>query len=106
MPRLHRYLDVPAAQNLLDKDADCFAGDSDLLSECASGGRPLADLSQEECLDHFLECRRDEIAFVDRHGLAPARAELEETLTKLAGVGPLERQTYGPSLERWFAATA
>ncbi len=106
MPRLHKYLDVPAAQNLLDKDADYFAGGSDLLSECASGGRPLADLSQEESLDHFLECRRDEIAFVDRQGLAPARAELKETLSKLTGVGPLERQTYGPSLERWFAATA
>jgi hypothetical protein len=106
MPRLHKYLDVPAAQNLLDKDADYFAGDSDLLSECASGGRPLADLSQEECLDHFLECRRDEIAFVDLQGLAPARAELQETLNKLTGVGPFERQTYGPSLEQWHAATA
>jgi hypothetical protein len=102
MSRLHRYLDAPAAQRILDHDADYFAGGSDLLSESAEEERPLAELTQEETLDHFMECRSDEIAFVTDRGIAAARAELKETVGRLEGLGPLDREKYGESLARWL----
>ena len=105
VPRLHRYLDVPAAQNILDGDAEYFAAGPDLLSECTDGNRPLSDLSQEECLDHLMESRNDEISLLVKRGLRAAREELQETLERLDAIGPLEREKYGDSLERWLSAT-
>lgn len=106
LPRLHRYLDAPEAQHLLDEDPDHFATGSDLLSECAERKRNLGDLSQEESLEHFMECRSDEIAFVERRGIEAAKMELRTTLERLDGIGQLEREKYGSSLERWLEVLA
>lgn len=104
IPRLHRYLDAPAAQDILDRDADYFASGSDLLLACVESDRPLDDLSQEECLDHFMECRSDEIALLAAQGLDAARAELAETVARLDALGPLQKERYGDSLQRWLDA--
>ena len=51
--KLHRYLDPPVAQALLDKDPEYFGTDTDLLSECVTVGRPLTNLSQAEVFGSF-----------------------------------------------------
>jgi hypothetical protein len=99
--KLHRYLDPPLAQALLDKDAEYFGGDTDLLSECVEAKRSLETLSQAECLDHFMECRRQEIDFVTSNPASAALAEIDETLKRLEAIGPLEKQRYGASLKKW-----
>jgi hypothetical protein len=99
--KLHRYLDPPLAQVLLDKDADYFGRDTDLLSECIEANRPLESLTQAESLDHFLECRNQEIDFVTSNPASAAIAEIDETLSRLEAIGPLEKEKYGASLARW-----
>lgn len=102
--KLHRYLDPPHAQDLLDKDAEYFAMDTDLLAACVNARRSLTDLTPAECHDHFMECRQSEIEFVSSQSVGDAIAELQETVDRLASVGELESAEYGPSLGRWGAA--
>jgi hypothetical protein len=99
--KLHRYLDSPLAQVLLDKDPEYFAGDTELLSECVDAERPLNTLSQAECLDHFLECRKQELEFVASNPASAAVAEIDETLKRLKVIGPMEKERYGTSLKKW-----
>lgn len=99
--KLHRYIDAPEAQNIIDKDSEYFAEDTELLSECASTGRRMADLTLVECLDHFMECRYAEMEFVDNNPVNTAIGELEETCKHLEKMGPLEMQQYGTSLNKW-----
>jgi hypothetical protein len=99
--KLHRYLDGPLAQTLIDKDAEYFGMDTELLAGCVDGQRPLTTLSQAECLDHFIECRKMELDFVSSNSVGNAIQEIEDTLDHLDEVGPLERMNYGASLERW-----
>ena len=101
VPKLHRYLDPPTAQHIIEEDPEYFAADSELLSECVGVGRNLAELSLAECLDHFMECRLAEMMFVNTNPLASAVAELKETVQHLEAIGPLEVQQYGSSLGRW-----
>ena len=101
VPKVHRYLDAPAAQNLIEADPDYFASDTDLLGDCVESGRQLTDVTLVEALDHFMECRYAEIQFVTRHAASEAIAELEETCQHLTQVGPLESTKYGTSLARW-----
>jgi hypothetical protein len=98
--RLHRFLDAPNAQAMIERDPDYFGLDTDILAECVASGRPVSDLTNEECLDHFLECRKLEVEFVSNQPLASAVDELGETLERLSA-WPLERDRYGASLERW-----
>lgn len=101
IPKVHRYLDAPAAQRLIDTDPDYFAS-TDLLAEYASGRKRLADdLTLMEALDHFMECRYNEIQFVADAPVAQALAELETTCEHLEAIGPLEYERYGTSLRRW-----
>ena len=104
MLKLHRYLDAPLAQNIIDNDSEYFAGDTDLLRECASTGMRLTDLTSVECLDHFMKCRYAEMEFVSNNPVGAARAELDETCEHLAKIGPLEKENYGMSLTRWRQA--
>lgn len=99
-------LTPPAAQHIIDRDADYFAADSDLLGECVEFKRPLTELSAAECLDHFMSCRFNEMQFVANEPLAAALAELRQTSERLAEIGPLEYQKYALSLDRWRAALA
>jgi hypothetical protein len=99
--KLHRYLDAPEAQNIIDKDSAYFAEDSPLLSECVSTGRRLTDLTLVECLDHFMESRYVEMEFVASNPLHAAKEELQETCEHLQKMGPLEMQEYGTSLAMW-----
>lgn len=104
--KLHRYLDAPEAQNIIDKDSEYFAEDTELLSECASSGRRLTDLTLVECLDHFMECRYAEMEFVANNPIGTAVSGLEETCKHLEKMGPLEMEKYGTSLNRWREALA
>jgi len=99
--KLHRYLDPPLAQVLLGRDPEYFGGDTELLSECVDAHRPLDTLSQAECLDHFLECRKQELEFVGSYPASAAIAEIDETLKRLKAVGPMEKERYGTSLKKW-----
>ncbi len=101
--KLHQFLDAPAAQALIDRDPEYFANDTDLLSECAEGERPLDDLGLAECLDHFMECRKLEMDFVASEPIESAIEELTETVERMAEM-PLEREKYGKPLSRWIAA--
>jgi hypothetical protein len=102
--KLHRYLAPEVAQGLIDKDPDYFASDTDLLSECVTQRRPLFELSQAECLDHFMECRHMELEFIKSQSLVDAIAELNTTNEHLTEIGPVERNEYGDSLARWVDA--
>ncbi len=104
--KLHRYLDAPEAQNIINKDSEYFAEDTELLSECVSTGRRLTDLTLVECLDHFMECRYAEMEFVTKNPISAALKELEETCKHLEKIGPLEMRKYGTSLNNWREALA
>lgn len=104
--KLHRYLDAPEAQNIINKDSEYFAEDTELLSECVSTGRRLTDLTLVECLDHFMECRYAEMEFVTKNPISAALKELEETREHLEKIGTQEMQKYGTSLNKWQEALA
>ena len=104
MLKLHRYLDAPEAQNIIDKDPEYFAEDTELLGGCASTGRSLTDLKSVECLDHFMECRYAEMEFVSNNPVSTAIEELDATCEHLEEIGPLEKEKYGTSLTMWRQA--
>jgi hypothetical protein len=99
--KLHRYVDAPEAQNIIDNDSEYFAEDTELLSECVSTGRRLTDLTLVECLDHFMECRYAEMDFVANNPVNSAKDELKETYEHLEKIGPEELRKYGTSLNNW-----
>jgi hypothetical protein len=98
--KLHRYLDAPAAQALIDFDPDYFGSDTEILTEYIEAGKPLDDMSTEDALNHFMQCRKLEIDFVANQSLVDAISELRQTLAVLEPK-ELERHEYGASLERW-----
>lgn len=100
MLKLHRFLDAPAAQALIDSDPDYFGNDTEILAAYVDGGIPLDKMTLQEGLDHFMECRRMEIDFVAANAKAAAVAELTETYARLELL-PLEREKFGASLNRW-----
>lgn len=106
MPKLHRFLDSAAAQNLVQKDREYFTADSDLLTEYALANKPLTEVQLQEALDHFMESRYQEIAFVRDNALDLTLAELNETVRKLQNIGDLEMENYGRSLQWWGEALA
>lgn len=106
IPKLHRYLDPAAAQALIERDPEYFAYDSDLLGECVDSNRSLLDLSQAECLDHFIECRAYEIAFVQNFDINAVVDEFSRTCERLKQIGQLEYEKYGTSLDCWSKAFA
>lgn len=102
--KLHRYVDAPAAQHLVDRDREYFGNDSEISAGYVEAGVSLAEMTLAESLDHFLECRRQELEFVAAQPLSSAAEELEQTQERLKAIGPLEYQEYGRSLERWQQA--
>jgi hypothetical protein len=101
VPKLHRFLDPANAQALLERSAEYFTSDSDLLSEYALAKNPLTRVQPQEALDHFMECRQYEIDFVRTNSLQTLTAELNDTLAVLRGIGVLELEQYGKSLHKW-----
>lgn len=99
--KLHRYVDAPTAQNLIDRDPDYFGCDSEIVAGYVEAGESVVDMSLQESLDHFMECRRQELEFVQSCSLSEAMTELAETISKLEEIGPLELEKFGASLERW-----
>lgn len=99
--KLHRYLDAPSAQNLIGRDPDYFGGDSEIIAGYVESEESVVDMSQAEALDHFMECRNQEFDFVRTQPRDAAIAELNETLSRLERIGPLELERYGDSLVRW-----
>ena len=102
--RLHRYLDAPALQNLIDGDREYFGNDTEIVSGCIESGRSVNDLENAECLDHFIECRKQELDFVETHTIAEAISELKETFGHLSSIGPLEEEKFGTNLQNWWKA--
>jgi len=102
--KIHRFLDAPAAGDLIEKDQGYFGRDTEVLSACLDGGGAISEISQDECLDHFLECRQLEMEFAASHSRDEGIAELRETVERLERIGPLEAKKYGASLKRWAAA--
>ncbi len=99
--RLHRYLDLPVFQNLIDHDAEYFGGDTDILSACVVEKRSLLTLSNRESLEHFVYCRKTELEFVATNPVESAVDELNETIDHLEGIGPDEIDNYGMHLKLW-----
>lgn len=106
VPKLHRYLDAPTAQHIIEKDSEHFASESEFLYECATTTKNLQDdeVTLAQCLDHFMESRQAETQFVANNGIEEAIEELQETCEHLKEIGPAEREEYGNSLERWREA--
>ena len=102
--QLHRYLDPQFAQSFIDSNPEYFISDFDILDNCYNSGRPLASLDREECLDHFMECRKREIDFVREHTVDEICAQLSETLDILKDIGQIELARYGSSLHTWINA--
>lgn len=101
IPKLHRFLEPAKASDLINKNPDHFTSDSDLLSECVAANRPLSDVTQEEALDHFMECREQELEFVANNDIEQICAVLKETIKILEGMGEVEKKSYGESLGAW-----
>lgn len=99
--RLHRFLDAPLAQTLLDRDPDYFGKDTDLLSACVEAERPLIAVTLAETLDHFMQCRELELDMIKTRSVEDALDEMRETIKHLSSVGPEESKKYGASLQRW-----
>jgi hypothetical protein len=106
IPKLHRFLDPASAQSLLDRGGDYFTSDSDLLNEYAATKNPLTRVQSQEALDHFMECRQQEIDFVGTNNIETIRAEMLETVSLLKDIGELESERYGTSLQRWSSILA
>ena len=106
IPKLHRYLDAPTAQHIIDKDTAYFSSGSSFLSKCVSSGKKLTDsnISLSECLNHFMECRYAELKFVANNPIEIAIGELQETYSHLKKIGPQELENFGNSLDRWQLA--
>jgi hypothetical protein len=104
VPKLHRFLDPPSAQAIVSSNPDYFTSDSELLAGYSLAAKPLTEVGAVEALDHFMECRRQEMQFVQSHTLAEAIAELRQTSEALRKIGPLQFDQYGLSLERWATA--
>jgi len=102
--KLHRYIDAAAAQYLVEQDPEYFGSDTDIVAGYIESGVSLVEMALNEALDHFMECRRQEIDFVESHPLPAIVAELDETMSRLEGIGPLEQEKYGISLAKWKAA--
>jgi hypothetical protein len=101
VPKLHRFLDPAIAQALVNRSGDYFTSDSDLLSEYALAKNPLTQVQSEEALDHFMECRNQEIEFVRENPIKALVAELNQTVGVLHDIGELEFERYGTSLNSW-----
>lgn len=99
--KLHRYVDPPTAQALIACDPDYFGKDTEIIAGYVESDLSVVGMSKQEALEHFLECRREEFAFLASSSLIEAAAELDETLAKLEAAGPLEFEKFGPSLRRW-----
>jgi hypothetical protein len=104
MLKLHRYLDPPVAQNLIDKDPEYFGTDTEFMSDCLGNGRSMVDANLAECLDHFLECRNIEMETIKKKTKEQVIDDLEETIGRLQGVGRLESEQFSPALQNWVAA--
>jgi hypothetical protein len=102
--RLHRYIDAPALQNIIDKDREYFGNDTEIMSGCIESHRSVDELTNAECLDHFIECRKQELDFVETHTIAEAISELKETFRHLSSIGPLEEEKFGTNLQNWWEA--
>jgi hypothetical protein len=99
--KLHRYVDAPAAQTLVGRDPDYFGSDSEIIAGYVEAGVSLVNMPLAESLDHFMECRRQELEFVEKQSRSEAVQELAETQRRLKSIGTLESEEYGPSLRRW-----
>jgi hypothetical protein len=104
IPKLHRFLDAAAAQTLINANTEYFTSDSDLLSEYAAAQKPVTQITAAEALDHFMQCRYQEMTFVDSQPLMGALSELQETIKVLKKIGPLQLEQFGQSLRRWIAS--
>jgi hypothetical protein len=102
--KLHRYVDAADAQHLVERDPEYFGSDTDIVAGYIDSGVSLVEMALDEALNHFMECRRQEIDFVESHPLPAIVAELEVTISRLGDIGTLEREKYGASLAKWKAA--
>jgi hypothetical protein len=102
--KLHRYIDSADAQSLIDKDPEYFGVGSSILADYVDAEKSVVDMTLEDALNHFMACRHTELRFVSSHSAAEAATELEETVSRLDNIGPLEAKKYGESLERWKEA--
>lgn len=99
--RLHRYIDSAAAQSLIDQDPEYFGIGSDIIDSYVEAGESVVDMTLEHSLNHFMECRMRELDFVGTRDVVEAKAELDETRSRLR---PLELDKYGASLQNWGKA--
>lgn len=107
VPRLHQFLEPTVAENLILGDVEFFTEGTTILKKLIQDKVGLATIPTEVALDHFMESRRKEIAFVAQHSIAEIRADLDATVQhmdeKQQGEEGLE-ETYHEGLRRWSAS--
>lgn len=100
VPRLHRFLEPTEAQTLVTKNAAFFTENSTLLTHLVANNIGFDNITTEQALEHFMECRRNEIGFVSKSTVTQIRAELDETVAVIDHLGLIE-QGYQKSLRLW-----
>lgn len=105
IPKLHRFLDAPKADDLLERDTEgYFSSDSEFLSEIVDSGDLLEDVAQSRALHHFVDTRDQEINQAEASSVSELIDELFSTVQVLQGLGDLDYEDYGRPLERWAQA--
>lgn len=102
--KLHRYVDAPTAQSLIDRAPEFFGYDTDVLARYVESRTSVIDMSQQEALENFMESRKLELTFVSENPIDSAIAQLQATVQQLREIGELELEKFGQSLNRWVKA--
>lgn len=105
VPRLHRFLEPTEAQTLVTQNAAFFTEGSTLLMHLVANNIGFDNITTEQALNHFMECRRNEMDFVTKSTVAQIRAELDATVAIIDGLGLIE-QGYQKSLGLWSKSMA
>lgn len=103
IPKIHRFLEPAKAQQLLDRDPSFFSEGAKLISECVKNQRPLDKVSLAEALEHFMECRKLEMEFVESNSVDQLKAELSATIAVVENFAEIGKE-YIDSLTAWRGA--
>ena len=106
LPRLHQFLEPTVAEQLILSDVAFFTEGTTILKKLIDDKSPLATVSTEVALDHFMESRRNEIAFVAQHSVAELRAELDATVQYMEQTQHELEEPLHEGLRRWSASMA
>ncbi|QDT36468.1 hypothetical protein [Stratiformator vulcanicus] len=102
--KLHRFLEASEYQLFATTDPANFGSDTEIMRHELSSGRPLDEIDPQVALDHFVECREREIAFVSTHHRSDISASLLDAADRVKMFGELQEEKYSEPLRRWSSA--